>query len=80
MRRRRCGFFVSAVVWDGQDKGGEIKNGALFAVRLGQAHGNDGYLPCVFAQGARQRSLLFFFTSTGGWRVLKKSEVFVMRL
>jgi hypothetical protein len=28
-------------------------------VRLGQAHDNDGYLPCVFAQDAWQRPLFF---------------------
>jgi hypothetical protein len=56
----------------GRDKGGEIKNGALFAVRLGQAHDNDGYLPCVFAQGARQRPLSFSFSHRLAGGVFKK--------
>jgi hypothetical protein len=42
----------------------------VFAVRLGQAHGNGGYFPCVFAKA--QDIDYFFPFSTGCGSSVKK--------
>jgi hypothetical protein len=81
MRSQACFFFFHRLGWDAIKEARKKRNGAFFVVRLGQAHDNDCSLPCVFAQGARQRPFFFLFPPAGGWSVQKiTSEVFVVRL